>query len=178
VKLGAKMSIPNLFKNNLHRSEVQVLTEETVKLLRMNVGDLYTTLGGQLLGAEPPSKVAGIMSYLAAVRSASDAKALHSALPVVALHDWGDGLAVICEELKQEGIRYLLETTEELREALNHDDLLKLSEETTPSHIQVVLMVVAAVLRLPRVLDAISVTVTAILLKQGLRDFCRNRTAQ
>jgi hypothetical protein len=167
------MSIPRS-----DRADVQVLTEETVKLLRMNVADLYTTLGGQLLGAEAPSKVAGIMSYLAAARSASDAKALHSALPVVALPDWGDGLAVICEELKQEGVRYLSETSEELREALNNDDLLRLSDETTPSHIQVILMVVAAVLRLPQVLDAIAVTVTAILLKQGLRDFCRNRTVQ
>jgi hypothetical protein len=161
---------------DLYRADVQLLTEETVKLLRMNVADLYATLGGQLLGAEAPSKVAGIMSYLAAARSASDAKALHNALPVVALQDWGDGLTVICEELKQEGIRYLSETSEELREALNNDDLLQLSDETTPSHIQVILMVVAAVLRLPRVLDAIAVTVTAILLKQGLRDFCRNRS--
>jgi hypothetical protein len=50
---------------DLHRADVQVLTEETVKLLRMNVADLYATLGGQLPGAEAPSKVAGIMSYLA-----------------------------------------------------------------------------------------------------------------
>jgi hypothetical protein len=124
---------------DLYRADVQVLTVETVKLLRMNVADLYATLGGQLLGAEAPSKVAGIMSYLAAARSASDAKALHSALPVVALHDWGEGLAVICEELKQEGIRYLSETSEELREALNKDDILQLSDETTPSQIQVIL---------------------------------------
>jgi hypothetical protein len=97
----------------------------------MNVADLYATLGGQLPGAEAPSKVAGIMSYLVAARSASDAKALHGALPVFALHDWGDGLAVIFEELKQEGIRYLSETSEELREALNNDDILQLSDETT-----------------------------------------------
>jgi hypothetical protein len=55
---------------DMYRADVQVLTEETVKLLRMNVADLYATLGGQLLGAEAPSKVAGIMSYLAAARSA------------------------------------------------------------------------------------------------------------
>jgi hypothetical protein len=161
-----------------YRADVQVLTEETVKLLRMNIADLYATLGGQLLGAEAPSKVAGIISYLAAARSAADAKALHDALPVVGLHDWGGGLTVICEELRQEGIRYLSETSEELREALDNDELLRLSDETTRSHIQVILMIVAAVLRLPRVLDAIAVTVTAILLKQGLRDFCRNKRAQ
>jgi hypothetical protein len=164
--------------SDVYRADVQVLTEETVKLPGMNVADLYATLGGQLLGAEAPSKVAGIMSYLAAARFASDAKALHSALPVVPLQDWSDGLAVICEELKREGIRYLAETSEELREALNNDDLLQLSDETTPSHIQVILMVVAAVLRLPRVLDTIAIAVTAILLKQGLRDFCRSRSVQ
>ena len=85
---------------------------------------------------------------------------------------------MIFEELKQEGIRYLSETSEELREALNNDDILQLSDETTPSHIQVILMVVVAVLRLSGVLDAIAVTVTAILLKQGLRDFCRNKGVQ
>jgi hypothetical protein len=98
---------------HLDRADVQVLTDETVKLLRMNVADLYVTLGGQLLGAEAPSKVAGIMSYLAAARSASDAKALHSSLPVVALDDWGDGLAVICEEFKAR--RYTLSIGNERR---------------------------------------------------------------
>jgi hypothetical protein len=172
------MSISHLTKNNPNRRDVQLLTEETVKLLRMNVADLYATLGGQLLGAAPPSRVAGIVTYLAAVRSASDAKALHSGLSVVALHDWGDALAVICEELKKEGVCYLSETTDELREALNNEDLLLLSDEIASSHIQVILMVVAAVLRLPPVLDGVASTVTAILLKQGLRNFCRNRAMQ
>jgi hypothetical protein len=86
-----------------------------------------------------------------------------------------DGLGLICEDLMREGMRYLSETAEELREALNNDDLLHLSDETSRSHIQVILMVVAAVLRLPRDLDTISVTVTAILLKRGLRNFCREK---
>jgi hypothetical protein len=36
-------------------------------------------------------------------------------------------------------------------------------------------MVVAAVLRLPRDVDTISVTITAILLQRGLRNFCREK---
>jgi hypothetical protein len=39
-------------------------------------------------------------------------------------------------------------------------------------------MVVAAVLRLPRDLDTIAVTVTAILIKRGLRNFCREESKQ
>lgn len=162
------------FKDNSGQFDVGVLADEVVKLLRMNLDNLYTTLGGQLLGTAPPSTVAGIVSYLAAARSATEAKALHDTLPpFVSLRDWGEGLGVICEELKQDGMRYVSEMTQELRNALNNEDLLHLAEEISPSHIQVVLMVVAAVLRLPRALDTISVTITAILLKQGLRNFLK-----
>jgi hypothetical protein len=35
------------------------------------------------------------------------------------------------------------------------------------------LMVVASVLRLPRELETVAATVTAILLKRGIRNFCR-----
>ncbi|MGH7793440.1 MAG: hypothetical protein ACREQ2_00840 [Candidatus Binatia bacterium] len=155
---------------------VQALSEETTKLLRMSLDALYTTLGGQLLGAALPSQVAGIMSYMAAVRSAADAKALHATLPAAfSLQDLGDGFGLICEELMREGMRYLSERAEELREALDNEDLLQLSDEPSRGHIQVILMVVAAVLRLPRDLDTIAVTVTAILVKRGLRKFCRER---
>jgi len=82
-------------------------------------------------------------------------------------------LGVICEELKQGGIRYLSETTPELREALNNEDVLHLSEQPTHAHLQIILMVVASVLRLPRELETVAATVTAILLKRGIRNFCR-----
>jgi hypothetical protein len=154
--------------------EVQALTEEVNKLLPVDLDDLHATLGGQLLVVDPPSKVAGIMSYLAAMKSAAEAKALYQALPTApSVYEWSRGLGVICEELKQGGIRYLSETTPELREALNNEDILHLSEQPTHTHLQIILMVVASVLRLPRELETVAATVTAILLKRGIRNFCR-----
>ena len=168
------MSDTGVFNQQPTNVDVEALTEETVKLLRMSLDALYTTLGGQLLGTAAPSRVGGIVSYLAAARFASDATALHGNLPAaLSLHDLSNGLGLISEELMREGMRYVAEKTAELREALNNDDLLRLSDETSRSHIQVILMVVAAVLRLPRELDTIAVTVTAVLLKRGLRNFCR-----
>jgi hypothetical protein len=159
--------------------DVQGLTEETIKLLRMSLDALYATLGGQLLGTAVPSKVAGIVSYLAALRAGSEAKAMHGDLPAIfSLEDLSRGFATIGEELRREGMRYVSGMEDELRKTLNNEDLFQLSEETSPSHVQVILMVVAAVLRLPRYLDAISVTVTAILLKQGLQNFCQGKTQQ
>lgn len=159
--------------------DVQALTEESAKLLRMSLDALHATLGGQLLGTAPPTKVAGIISYMAAVRSASDAKALHDALPAaLSLQDLSDGFGAICEDLMREGIRYLSGRAGELREALSNEDILRLADETSTAHIQVILMVVAAVLRLPRDLDTIAATVTAILIKRGLRNFCREESRQ
>jgi hypothetical protein len=154
--------------------DIQAMTEEVNKLLPVDLDDLYATLGGQLLVVDPPTKVAGIISYLNAMRSASEARALYGALPSAPpSNEWGKGVGVICEELKQGGIRYLSETTKELREALKNEDLLHLSDQPTRSHLQIVLMVVAAVLRVPRELETLAATVTAILLKRGLREFCR-----
>jgi hypothetical protein len=73
----------------------------------------------------------------------------------------------------RDGMRYLSGRAGELREALNNEDILRLADETSTAHIQVILMVVAAVLRLPRDLDTIAATITAILIKRGLRNFCR-----
>ncbi len=168
------MATLGTFRESSGQFNTGALADEVVKLLRMSLDNLYTTLGGQLLGTAPPSTVAGMVSYLAAARSATEAKTLHDTLvPFVSLRDWGEGLGVICEELKQDGMRYLAERTQELREALNNEDLLLLADQPTPSHIQVVLMVIAAVLRLPRALDTIPVTITAILLKQGLRNIVK-----
>ena len=67
--------------NNRTSPDIQALTEETIKLLRISLDALYAHPGGQLLGTVLPSKVGGIVSYLAAVRSASEAKNLHGDLP-------------------------------------------------------------------------------------------------
>jgi hypothetical protein len=154
--------------------EIQALTDEVKKLLPVDLDDLHATLGGQLLVVESPSKVAGIMSYLTAMRSAAEANALYQALPLAPSgYGWTKGLGVICEELKQGGMRYVLHSAPELRTALNNEDVLHLSEQPTHSHLQIILMVVASVLRLPRELETVAATVTAILLKRGIRNFCR-----
>jgi len=62
---------------------------------------------------------------------------------------------------------------EDLRKALCNEDILRLSDHITRSTMQVVVMIVGATLRMPREFEPISVTVATILLKQGLRNICR-----
>jgi hypothetical protein len=159
---------------NVRPINIHDLTDDASKLLIVNLDDLYATLGGQLLTYQPPSKVAGIVSYLAAVRSASGASALFKALPpTAAMSDWGKGLSVICDELRQDGMHYIAESAEELRKTLDNEDILRLADNPSQPQLQILLMLVASVLKLPREMETVAATVTVILIKSGLRNFCR-----
>ncbi len=152
--------------------DVEVLTDEAMKLLQMDIGELYATLGGQLLGRNAPTRVAGIVSYLSAIRSESLAKNLYEVLPLAsAPTDWEYRLGVIYQELKRDGMRHLSEVSEDLKKSLCKEDLLDLCDQVTRTSMQIVIIVVGAALRIPREFDPISATVAAILFKIGLRKF-------
>jgi hypothetical protein len=155
--------------------DIQDLTNEASKLFTLSLDDLYATLGCQLLAYELPSKAAGIISYLAAVRSASEARVLFEGLrrPAAAVIGWGKGISVICEELKQDGMRYIGDSAEELRKALDNEDILQMADEPSQPQLQILLMLVASILKLPREMETVAATVTVILVKTGLRNFCR-----
>jgi hypothetical protein len=153
--------------------DTEMLVSETDKLLRIGIDELYATLGAQLLVFTPPTRAAGIMSYLSAVRSASEATLFLEGLSAVpSLSEWGTGLGFIYETLKAQGQRYLTEKKEDLRKALCNQDILAWSGEVNRSTIQILITIVGATLRMPRELDSISATTLAIILKLGLRNFC------
>jgi len=150
------------------------LANEVMKLLQMRMDELLGALGGQLLGCGRPTRSAGMFSFLCAAESASKAGNLFGyPLSVTSSSEWSEGVRAICDELRREGTSFVEEISQELRAALNdNEEILLMSEHTNPSSIHVILMVVGAILKLPRQLEPISATVTAILLKQGLRNFC------
>lgn len=158
------------------------LADEVMKLLQMRIDELYGTLGGQLMGTIRPTQAAGIVSFLFTAESASKAKGLLKSLPSVTLSlEWNEGVQIICDEFTREGRNYINEIREELCAALNdnNEQIFQLSELRDRPSIQAIVMVIAAILKLPRELEPLSATVTAILLKQGLREFCsgsRNTT--
>lgn len=153
--------------------DFEFLADEAIKLLRMELGELYATLGVQLLAQHHPTRVAGIVSYLSALRSAAEARNLYQALPSgPSLNEWGKGLGIIYEELKQDGMRHFSDVSADIRKTICNDDILRMSDQVTRSTVQVVAMIVGANLRMPRELDPIAATLAAILFKIGLRNFC------
>jgi hypothetical protein len=156
----------------LHSAES--LADEGAKLLALEIDDLYIALGAQLLGQSLPAKVAGLVSYLSALRKAYEAMELDHGLPSpFSPVGIGNGLRAINDALREDGKRYFTEVSEELRNALCKNDLRNLAEgRGSSTMVGIMIVIVGAALRIPREFDAISVTVAAIVLKLGLADFC------
>lgn len=154
--------------------DIEVLAGEAMRLLRLDTGELYAMLGGQLLGSSLPSRAAVMVGYLTSVRSALVAKTFNETVPSQAdLGGWAGEVEAILEELRRDGIRFLTEVSGNLRQALNNRDILRLSEEISPSAVRIIVVLVAGALSMPRELDPICATVTAVILRLGLRDFCK-----
>jgi hypothetical protein len=153
---------------------VEELTTEAMKLLTIGLEELYVVLGCQLLGSCRPARVAGIISYQTALKKVIETQDMYEALSLgTNLAEWGRGFDLMYEELKQDGNRFLESVREDLRNALCNEEILALADEITMSSMQIIVLIVAAILRMPMQIEPISATVAAILCKRGLKDFCK-----
>ena len=131
-------------------------------------------LGAQLLVSAKPTRVAGIMTYLSAARKAKEAKELYATLPVTpTASDWSAGLDTIYNELIRDGIQFIDDVKQDLRRGVCNEDIFALSDKMDSSSMQIVVMVIGAVLKMPPQFENISAVLAAILYKLGLREFCR-----
>jgi hypothetical protein len=147
------------------------LVDGAMKLLSVDTDDLYATLGAQLLGCGLPVRAAGIVTYLSAIRKADQAKSFIEVLRP-GLTEWGEGLETIYEELRRDGIRYLMEVSADLKNALCNDRILQLADHVDETNLQIIIMVTGSALKIPSELRSVHVTVVALILKLGLRAFC------
>jgi hypothetical protein len=153
---------------------IEELTAEAMQLLPMGLEELYMILGSQLLVSAKPTRVAGIMTYLSAARKAKEAKELYATVPVTPTPaDWSAGLESIYNELIRDGIEFIEEVKPELRRGVCNEDIFALSDKVDNSSVQIVVMVIGAVLKMPPQFENISAVLAAILYKVGLREFCR-----
>ncbi len=167
--------MPRADGRNERANDVSIdkLTDQAIKLIGMELDELYVTLGSQLLARDLPSRTAEVMSDLFAFRSLSEQKSRYT----VPLSDsppngWRKRLGEIYDELRQDGRGYLADISQDLRKALCNDDILSLSDHVDRSTLQIIVVIVSGTLRMPVELEPISVTVSAILVKIGLRNFC------
>jgi hypothetical protein len=153
---------------------IEELATEAMQLLSMGIDELYMVLGCQLLASAKPTRVAGIMSYIAAARKTREAKNLYAKLPASpSPAEWGEGFDLICNDLRRDGIQFVDEVKESLRKGVCNQDIVSLADEINPSSMQIIVMIIDAILKMPPQFEAISATLAAIVCKLGVRDFCK-----
>jgi len=147
------------------------LVDSAMKLFSVEINDLYAVLGMQLLACEKPTRAAGIVTFLSAIRQANRAV---NFIDIVRpeLIERGEWFDVVHEELKRDGVRYLADMSGELRKALGNEEILRLSDHLSPSNLHVIIMLVGAALKVSTQFDSICATVAVLLIKNGLRDLC------
>ena len=153
---------------------IEELTTEAMRLLPLGVDELYMVLGCQLLASDKPTRVAGIISYLSASKKAMQAKNLYAMLPSKPeASDWEKGLELVCDELRRDGVRFLDEIKPELQKGVCNEDIISLADDINGSSMQILVMIIGAILKMPTQFESISATLAALLCKSGLREFCK-----
>jgi hypothetical protein len=84
--------------------------------------------------------------------------------------EWRESFKFMLEELKRGGICFLAAIKEKLCKALCGNEIMNLLDEMSNSSMQAIVLIIAAVLKLPRQIEAVSATVAAIVCKSGLED--------
>ena len=147
------------------------LVDSAMKLFSVDTNDLYAVLGMQLLACAKPTRAAGIVTFLSAIRQANQAVNFIDILRPD-LIERGEWFEVVHEELKRDGVRYLADMSGELRKALCNEEILRLSDQLTPSNLHVIIMLVGAALKVSTQFDSLCATIAVLILKNGLRNLC------
>jgi hypothetical protein len=120
------------------------------------------------MGAARPVQVAELVTHRSALRDVVSSRSCHqSPAAQAALINWGRSFNSTVEELKQNGMRFVAAIQEELAQGVCGRPIIDLLDEINSAIMEVIVSIVAAVLRLPAQIEAVSATVAAIFCKSG-----------
>jgi hypothetical protein len=149
---------------------IEELTGEAMELLNLGLEELYVILGCQLMTAAQPSRVAELVSHRTVLKDFVESqRSFEPTEPGKALLASGRNFTSMVEELKEDGIRFVTAVEAEMSEGLCGKDVSELAKEISSASVQVIVLIVTAVLKLPRQIEAVAATVAAIFCKSGLR---------
>ena len=152
--------------------DIEDLTREAAKLLKLEIDELYAILGCQLLASAPPTRAAAIMAQIVDLKKANDAKDWNVEGPGFP-GEWLEGLEGICNDLKGDGSRFVDAMKEELRKGLCNQNVFRLTDDVDESKMQILIMIISAILKMPPQFESISATLAAMLCKSMLKEICR-----
>jgi len=154
--------------------DIEDLTHEATKLLSLKIDELYTVLGCQLLGSAPPTRGAGIATNVMHLRKARHIKKVNKTIgSAIDADKWVDDVDALCNGLKGDGVRFVDAMREEFRKGLCNENVFKLTDAVDESKMQILIMLISGILKMPPQFESISATLAAMLCKSRLREICR-----
>ena len=155
------------------------LTTQAMQLLSVNLTDLYTILGFQLIGYSRPARLATLISYHTSLQKIIEAQNPHDSLSIVSpVGDLSHGLDAVYDDFKKEGFAFVQTAREELCKVLCTPETLELAHRATASSVQILVLMITGALRMPPQTESLAATIGAIVYKSGLKDFCQERPAK
>lgn len=158
---------------SMKEPDIEDLTHEAIKLLSLEIDELYAVLGCQLLGSAPPTRGAGIVTNFMNLRRARDTKVVNKTIGYeIDADKWLHDVEDLCSGLKGDGVRFVDGMKEEFRKGLCNQNVLSLTNNVDESKMQILIMIISAILKMPPQFESISATVAAMLCKSKLREIC------
>jgi hypothetical protein len=159
---------------SLKEPDIETLAREALELLSLEMDELYTVLGCQLLASAPPSRTAHIMTHIRELRRASETRTQDGPPPFGGTgNEWMNGVEQVCNDLKIDGFKFVVTMREELSKGLCNKDIVDLAADVDESKMQILIMVISAILKIQAQFDSISATLAAMLCKSLMKEICR-----
>jgi hypothetical protein len=159
---------------SLKEPDIETLAREALNLLSLEMDELYTVLGCQLLASAPPTRTANIMTHVRELRRASKTRPQDGPpLSEEAGNEWFNGVEQVCNDLKIEGFKFVETMREELKKGLCNKDIVDLAGDVDESKMQILIIVISAILKIQAQFDSISATLAAMLCKSLMKEICR-----
>ena len=153
---------------------IEELTREALGLLSFDLEDLYAVLGCQLLGAAPPARAAQVMTALVKLATLPElrgSEAMNASTPIIC--EWSRGVEDIVRDLKRDGSSFIDGMKEDFRRSLCTREILDLTEGIDASRMQILILLISAVVKMPPQFESISATLAAMFCKSLLREMCQ-----
>jgi len=153
---------------------IEELTREALGLLSFDLEDLYAVLGCQLLGAAPPTRAAQLMTSLVKLGTMPqlrDCEGMNATAPVAC--ERNQRVEDIVHDLTRDGGKFIDEMKEDFRRSLCTKEILDLTENINASRMQILILLISAIVKMPPQFESVSATLAAMFCKSLLREMCQ-----
>jgi hypothetical protein len=154
--------------------DIETLTREALDLLSLEMDELHTLLGCQLLASGPPGRIAAILARVRELRNANRPRRDNGPLTSeMLLDEWMSSVDEICRDLRSDSGNFIETMRQQFKASLCNKDIIDLASNVDASKMQILIMLISAIMKLPSQFESICATLAAMCCKSLLKEVCQ-----